>query len=85
MHYANEDVIWIDLPRGRKIDEDMATLLEDIKDGLIISAKYQGTKKMTRGVKVLVTTNNWIPPEAYKSLTKDRWDILVNKYGDQKP
>lgn len=77
MHYDNEPVIWIDLPRSRLIDEDMATVLEDIKDGLVASAKYEGCVRMIRGVKVLVTTNHWVQKKAYNMLSKDRWDVFT--------
>lgn len=77
MHYKNEGVIWIDLPRSRKVDVDLAECLEDIKDGLIASAKYEGRIRLIRGVKVLVTTNHWIDKTAYKMLSADRWDVFT--------
>lgn len=77
MHYNNEQVIWIDLPRTRKVDNDMAECLEDIKDGIIASAKYEGHLKLIRGVKVLVTTNHWIEKNTYKLLSADRWDVFT--------
>lgn len=76
--YNNEKVILIDLPRSRKIDVDLAEVLEDVKDGLIASAKYQGTTKFIKGVKVLVATNHLIEYSAYNSLTIDRWDLIVD-------
>lgn len=76
-HYDNEEVIWIDLPRTLKVDSRMAECLEDIKDGLIASAKYEGSIRLIRGVKILVTTNHWIEKEAYKTLSQDRWDIFT--------
>lgn len=77
MKYNNEEVIWIDLPRNRVVDKDLAECLEDIKDGLVSSAKYEGNIKLIRGVKVLVTTNHWVEKSAYKMLTEDRWDIFT--------
>ena len=77
LHYNNEPVIWIDLPRTRKIDDDLATVLEDIKDGLVASAKYEGNLRLIRGVKVLVTTNHWVEKSTYKTLSADRWDIFT--------
>lgn len=76
-HYKNEEVIWIDLPRSLHVDVRMAECLEDIKDGLIASAKYEGCTRLIRGVKVLVTTNHWIDKEAYHTLSLDRWDIFT--------
>lgn len=77
MKYNNEPVIWIDLPRTRVVDNDLATILEDIKDGLVTSAKYEGNMRLIRGVKVLVTTNHWVKKETLKLLTRDRWDIFT--------
>lgn len=77
MHYDNEPVIWIDLPRSRVVDKDLAECLEDIKDGIIASSKYEGCLRFIRGVKVLVTTNHWVDKTAYKMLSADRWDIFT--------
>lgn len=77
MHYNNEEVIVLDLARAKKLHSDQAEVLEDIKDGLIKSSKYQGTTRFIKGVKVLVYTNQWIPKDTYKMLTEDRWDIHV--------
>ena len=79
MHYDNEPVIWIDLPRSRVVDKDLAECLEDIKDGLIASSKYEGCVRFIRGVKVLVTTNHWVDKTAYKMLSTDRWDVFTAK------
>lgn len=79
MNYGNEEFIILDLPRKAKLTEEHTLVLEDLKDGTLSTAKYQGSKKFIRGVKVIVFTNNWIEPEVYKTLTKDRWDIHVIK------
>nr|WCR62288.1 MAG: replication associated protein [ssDNA virus sp.] len=78
MHYKNEEVIVLDIPRAQELTEEQAFVLEDIKDGLIKSAKYQGTTRFIKGVKVLVYTNQWVPNKTYKMLTEDRWDIHAN-------
>lgn len=77
MHYDNESVIWIDLPRSRVVDTSLAECLEDIKDGLIASSKYEGRMRLIRGVKVLVTTNHWVEKSAYRMLSADRWDVFT--------
>lgn len=79
MNYANEEMVILDLPRKKKLTEEHTEVLEDLKDGNLSTAKYQGTKQFIRGVKVIVFTNNWIEPEVYKTLTNDRWDIHVIK------
>lgn len=77
IHYDNQPVIWIDLPRSRIVDKNLAECLEDIKDGLIASAKYEGCIRYIRGVKVLVTTNHWVEKSTYKLLSDDRWDVFT--------
>ena len=77
MHYNNEPVIWLDLPRSRSVNTPLAECLEDIKDGLIASTKYEGRLRLIRGVKVLVTTNHWVEKPTYKMLSADRWDVFT--------
>lgn len=78
MHYNNEEVIVLDIPRASKLSEEQAFVLEDLKDGLVKSAKYQGTTRFIKGVKLLVYTNQWLPKKTYEMLTEDRWDIWAN-------
>lgn len=75
MCYDDEPIIWLDLPRSRSITKALCEALEDIKDGIVQSSKYQGHLRLIRGVKIVITTNNWIAPDVYKSLSEDRWDI----------
>lgn len=82
MHYQGEKAICLDLPRDKSLTPALCGVLEDLKDGNVKSAKYQGTKLFIRGIKVVVFTNNWIPPKAYGSLSKDRWDIHVIENDD---
>lgn len=77
MHYDGEKVICVDLPRQKTLTPELCGVLEDIKDGQVYSAKYQGTKLFLRGIKVVVFTNSWVPKKTYESLSKDRWDIHV--------
>lgn len=75
MHYDNEPLIVVDIPRDDKITPSLCKALEDIKDGKISSAKYQGTRRFIKGVKILVFTNHWIPKETYAALSEDRWIV----------
>lgn len=75
MNYNGERVIALDLPRRQKLNWDWVEALEDIKDGLIASSKYQGRVRFIKGVRILVTANKYIPEELYKELTEDRWDV----------
>lgn len=79
MNYSNEEIIILDLPREESLTREHTRVLEDLKDGTLSTAKYEGTKKFIRGVKVIVFTNNWIDPKVYKTLTEDRWDVHVIK------
>lgn len=76
-NYQEEKAICLDLPRDKTLTPALCGAIEDLKDGNVKSAKYQGTKLFIKGVKVVVFTNNWIPPKTYNSLSKDRWDIHV--------
>lgn len=83
MHYDGEEIITFDIPRAKSLSTALAETLEEIKDGDICSAKYQGSKRFIKGVKVLVTTNKPINYTTYCALSKDRWDIWeINEIGD---
>lgn len=75
MHYNNEPLIVVDIPRDQKVSKDLCRALETVKDGVITSAKYHGTKKFIKGVKILVFTNHFLDKSVYAALTKDRWDV----------
>lgn len=76
MMYEDEEIICLDLPRNAKLTPKQAEVLESCKDGLFVSAKYEGKVKLGKGVKVLVLTNHELPKETYEALTEDRWDII---------
>lgn len=73
MHYNNEPIIIIDIPREASVTKKLCNALESLKDGSLNSSKYHGIKKYIKGVKILVFTNNYVDGEIYKTLTKDRW------------
>lgn len=79
LHWDGEPIIWLDLPRRRKLGVEDAETLEDLKDGLVASSKYTGGTVYMRGTKIIVTTNNYIDPKVYKQLTPDRWDVHPTK------
>lgn len=83
MNYNNEPIMIIDIPRAEAIDTELASLLESLKDGIIATGKYQGSKIYFRGVKILVFTNHFIPEGVYKKLTEDRWRVFsVKKWNE---
>lgn len=82
MKYDKQKAVLIDLPRQKVLTEGLCGVIEDLKDGNIKSAKYQGTEHFVRGLKVIVFTNNYIPPKAFKALSEDRWDIHIIKGDD---
>lgn len=73
MNYDNEPIMIVDIPRAEKIDSDLVKTLENLKNGIVATGKYQGSKKYFRGVKILVFTNHYVPTEINKKLTPDRW------------
>lgn len=77
--YDNHEAIVLDLPRKKTVTESLCEALEDIKDGLIASAKYEGKIRFIRGVKILVFTNNEIPKKTLEALSSDRWDIHIDE------
>lgn len=70
--YRGEEIIVIDIPRSWKWSEQLYTVIESIKDGLIYDSRYHTTVRNIRGVKVLVMCNT--EPKLSK-LSKDRWRI----------
>lgn len=73
MNFDNEPIMVVDIPRAETIDTDLVKTLENLKNGIVATGKYQGSKKYFRGTKILVFTNHYIPSEVYKKLTEDRW------------
>ncbi|AJD07508.1 replication-associated protein [Odonata-associated circular virus 21] len=85
MHYKGEPLIIVDIPRDQKLGKELCRALETIKDGVITSAKYQGTKMFIKGVKILVFTNHFLDKTTYAALTEDRWDVKSLKASKSHP
>lgn len=84
LHWSGERIIIVDLPRQQEVTPELCNILEDMKDGLMTSGKYGGDRKFMKGVRILVFTNNWVPKDAYESLSKDRWDThIIDKDGTE--
>ncbi|BBE29368.1 replication associated protein [Simismacovirus malbas1] len=81
--WDGHEIIWIDLPRNRKLDPDLCGELEELKDGVAFDDRYGAHWKIIRGTKILVTTNQWIDNNTYKSLSEDRWDIHIIQDEDE--
>lgn len=81
MHYDNHKIIWIDVPRKKRLLPEIAEALEEIKDGQIQTSKYEGSVTFLKGAKILVTTNQPIWNDTYEALTEDRWDIWPRNHG----
>ena len=78
--YNNEELVIFDYARdfknsneGKQIDFDY-NLMEEFKDGIIISGKYQSRVKGIKSCNVVVFSNE--RPEKNR-LSKDRWNIRV--------
>lgn len=67
--WEHQEIIWIDLPRDRKIDSDLCGDLEEIKDGIVFDDRNRARWKIIRGTKILVTMNQEIPPKTCLSLS----------------
>lgn len=80
-YYKNESTVVLDLARAKVLQPEQTEVLEDIKDGLVQSTKYEGKKRFMKGVNVIVFTNQWIPKKTYEMLTEDRWNIWIRKDG----
>jgi len=49
------------------------SVLEEVKDGIFFSSKYESGMTLFNSPHVLVLAN--IPPEDYNGLTRDKWDV----------
>lgn len=70
--WKGEPIIIIDIPRARKITEELYETMEEIKDGLVFDHRYQGRARNLRGVKLLVFSNKYLN---LKKLSEDRWRL----------
>lgn len=71
-NWAGEDFIIIDIPRAAKVPPDLYEVLERIKDGWLVSTKWQGKSANVRGTKLAVFTNTKLDT---KKLSHDRWRL----------
>lgn len=72
--YTGQRIIWIDIPRSRRLDTETWAVIEDLKN-VAYEWRYNSSWVVTTGVKILVTTNNWLTKKEYKQLSSDRWCI----------
>lgn len=81
---TTERIIWIDIPRARRIDTDTWATIEELKN-IAYEWRYKSAWKVTAGVSILVTMNNWLTKKEYAQLSKDRWDIhnISEAYAEQ--
>lgn len=71
--YKNEGLIIIDIPRSWKWSEQLYTVIEAIKDGLVYDPRYSANMRNIRGVKVLIMCNTM---PRVSALSADRWEII---------
>lgn len=70
--YGGAEYVWIDIPRDHE-DYVSYGALEQLKDGVMVSDKYQGRSVLFRPPKVVVFAN-FVPNTSM--MTWDRWTVL---------
>ncbi len=77
--YNMEDYVIMDLPRASKDHDHIYDVIEQFKDGMIFTTKWNSHMKIKAdGCKVLVYSN-WMPQVSKLSL--DRWQIYEHRHG----
>lgn len=64
----------IDLPRQARNHKRMYTYIEEIKDGMVTTQKYNG-QTCVFNIPHLIIFANWMP--LFYMLSKDRWDVRI--------
>lgn len=72
--WTTQGIIWIDVPRAKRIDVDLWATIEELKN-ITYEWRYRSEWIVTAGVKILVTMNNWLTKKEYAQLSNDRWDV----------
>lgn len=72
--YRGQRILWIDIPRAKKIETDLWACIEELK-GIAYEWRYASSWILTIGLKILVTTNNELSKNDLAQLSADRWDI----------
>lgn len=80
--WTNERIIWIDVPRAKRLDTELWATIEELKN-ICYEWRYASSWKVTAGVAILVTMNNWLTKTEFRQLSADRWDIhnISEAYG----
>lgn len=68
--FGKRPIICIDIPRTCKWSDGIYTVIEMLKDGLIMDPRYTATPINIRGTKIIVFTNHDVDK---KKLSADRW------------
>lgn len=71
--YNGEETVIFDIPRDTDLDTVSLQLVEDLKNGYMISQKYEVRKKIFEIPSILVFSNT--RPDAGK-LSRDRWSLF---------
>lgn len=74
--YDGEPYIIIDIPRSRKITDELYEAIEELKDGLVFDHRYSGKTRNVRGAKIIIFTNTKLDQT---KLSKDRWRLHGTK------
>ena len=70
--YKGEEIVVFDLMRQQQEHNNFYSSIEQFKNGLMFSGKYESSTKIFKPCKVIVMAN-WEPD--YNTLSADRWDV----------
>ena len=70
--YKGEPIVVFDLMRQQQEHNNFYSTIEQFKNGLMFSGKYESCTKVFKPCKVIVMAN-WEPD--YNTLSADRWDV----------
>ena len=73
--YQGEPWVIFDIPRDTDLPNASFQIIEDLKNGYLISQKYEFRRKILTSPKVVVFSNTYPPKE---TLSADRWNVYVN-------
>lgn len=69
-----------DIPRAIKETSNLFFMVEQLKDGILVSAYYGHDRSLIFGTAVVVVFSNNLPPSPLHFLSRDRWEIYRINY-----
>ena len=78
--YQGEPWVIFDIPRDTDLSVANFQIIEDLKNGYLISQKYEVRRKIFPSPTIIVFTNTFPPKE---KLSPDRWNVYVTYVNNQ--